>query len=218
VWAATRLRPIGWTCPRTCHPTPNKDTIRLAQTRCGQVHRVEVIGYVDAEGDETSCRLLAERFLGGPLDGVRVVTVMLTSSVAKVYPCGLAEVGDTAGHVVERRGSLRDALRDGAGSGPSLAITCVFRAEASGEALMYVDCGGPHVGELVGVVADDGQPEANCAAAAESYIGDGFRMRKDLRLMWITGGHRVRCFAVDPTGDNALHATIKGLGSAALPR
>jgi hypothetical protein len=99
-----------------------------------------------------------------------------------------------------------------------MTITCLSRAGDRDEDWTYVDCAGPHAGELVGVVTDGGQPEVSCAAAAESYVGDGFRTRHDLRLMWIADEPHLRCFAVDPVGDNALHGSVKGVGSGPLPR
>jgi hypothetical protein len=188
--------------PAGLYPTPATDS-RLSSTACTEAHRVEVVGYTDGQRDEAKCRAEAEAFLGGPLEGARVSMTFPHSSTDGVYPCALVEVGDTAGHALDRSASLRDGLR---GAKP-LAVTCV--ADAGRDVWRYTLCNTEHAGELVGVVDDRGQPEVSCATAADSYI-KGFAGRKDFRLMWgPTGRAHLACYAVVTGGGNPLHASIK---------
>jgi hypothetical protein len=188
---------------------------RLKGTACANPHVVEMIGYIETEGDRSACRAMAERFLGGPLDAARIVTMLPHNGAESegLYPCAVAESGDTDGDVVKRTGSLRDTLRS---TGGPLAITCM--AHNGGDTWTYTACTAPHSAELLGVVADGGQPETSCRAAAESYIGKEFNARTDLELLWIAVPEHVACFATDKQDDNTLHTSIKSLGSAPLPR
>jgi hypothetical protein len=215
---------------------------------CAQTHTAEVfqVGQVDrglaaqardADGDQekaartamnaqarAACIGLASSYLGGDWRGTRIQ--VLASWIKPVdtghFGCALAEVVDPSGVTFQpRAGSLK-------GAAAQVAIGCV--ADNA-----YKPCDQPHDGEYTGTytLTPPGAPfdeakvreaaSKGCGEVVGRYVGAG---RTDLRVgyvgpttlsTWQGSDQTFACYALGTTPDK-LRGSIKGLGSAALPR
>jgi hypothetical protein len=172
---------------------------------------------------------------GWHLGRVSVVADWVEPTENGFYACALAEVGGPgAESFVTRQESLVGALQDG--DAAPLAIACVERG--TGDVLRYVDCARPHDGEFVGAYtitpldapfnADAVRSAATkgCTDVALSYLGlPATGTRDDLSAAsvgpktasdWLGSDQTFACYVL--AKDGKVRGSVRGLGSASLPR
>ncbi|WP_412540039.1 septum formation family protein [Longispora sp. K20-0274] len=216
---------------------------------CTKAHEIETffVGRVsaslsaaDAEKEiDGTCRVEADKFLGGPRGTGRVATTSYMEENAdhlakRWFSCEVAEVGNAAGTtLVTRTGSLRGAL---AGPGP-VVLGCAN--SAAHDFVFLPDCAAPHTAEFVGLytLADDANPAddeardrsvgAGCQKAVTDFLGWDQRTFESSDLIDVTfwgpgaaevrDGNRVfQCF-VTTVEDRKLTGSLKGLGAGKVP-
>lgn len=184
-------------------------------------------------------------YVGGPWNTARLwigvvhPTPAAWTGGSRWYRCEVLEISSVEddGGVVERAGSLRDALS--AAAGDSLALGCyAVRQDSAGAiaAMPAVACGAEHNAEFAGIwkAGDLAYPKNDaawrpfhdgCRGVVARYTG--VPDDKDLQYrtgvvslpgseeIWALGDHSVRCYLwVDGA---ELTASIKGKGTKSLP-
>jgi hypothetical protein len=210
----------------------------------GQVNRELAAKAASGKGDDAkitqnlmygearrACVVQAPAFLGGDWHAARVQVIAnwIKPQRTGYFACAAVEAtAPGSKRLVTRTASLRDALKSPGG----LGITCVARQGAD---LAYSSCDGPHAGEYVGgyTVTPQGAPfveegvratvASGCGNLAAEYIG---APRTDLRPAyvgplsagdWLGSDQTFACYAM-ATGAEVLSRSVKGLGTAPLPR
>jgi hypothetical protein len=201
-----------------------------AQARQGAGDEAKVAQRLMYGQARSACIGVADTYLGGRwrTARVQVVASWIKPQQTGHFGCAVIEVADPAGtRFVPRTGSLRGAL-----GGDGLSIGCVA---GTGADLAYAPCDQPHEGQYTGtyIITPPGAPfdgekvraaaESGCAEVARKYIGAD---RADLRIGyvgptsssdWLGSDQTFACYSLS-TGAEKLRGSLKGLGSAPLPR
>ncbi|GIG63309.1 hypothetical protein Lfu02_76810 [Longispora fulva] len=216
---------------------------------CTKAHEIETffVGRVsaslsaaDAEKEvDGTCRVEADKFLGGPRGTGKVATTSYTEENAdhlakRWFSCDVAEVGNAAGTtLVTRTGSLRGAL---AGTSP-LLLGCAN--STTHDFVFLPDCAAAHTTEFAGLytLADDAAPAdddardrsvgAGCQKTVTDFLGWDQQTFETSDLIDVTfwgpkaaevrDGNRVfQCF-VTTFKDRKLTGSVKGLGAGKVP-
>jgi len=230
--------------------------IALPRVPCEQPHTVETYhvadypaetaarssppapGAPEARAAFAGCETAARGYLGDDwyLGRLYLVVTMATApqweSGTRQFRCDLVEVAGPGGTVVQRTGSLRDALR---GDRP-IASRCYNEVASSGVAgdeLSRVDCASPHDLEFTGVVEGTGDTapiddralrsvaEPGCRAVLAKHLGVSGQSRLKLGWSWWgvrdadwrRGDRKIFCYAREPD-DRKLVGSVRGIGEA----
>ena len=265
-WAAIPA-PTGFTpVAGTCH-LGNFATVGTRATYdevdCQLKHRTETV-YVGsypsptADADEPpaegsagaraayrACDLAATDYVGGPWRtarlwiGVTHPSAAAWSGGSRWFRCDVLEIStiEDDGGLVQRAGSLRDALKQGASP---LRLTCyAIKLDANGaiDTMPGVSCAARHNAEFVGVwyagstapypktAAQWGALHDGCRKLIAQYVGvpddEDLQYRTGVVSLpggadvWALGDRGVRCYLW--LEGSALTASLKGKGVAGLP-
>jgi putative regulator of septum formation len=265
-WAAMPT-PTGFTpVSDTCH-LGNFATVGTRSTYdevdCQLKHRTETV-YVGtyaapaADADEPpadgsagaraayrECDLATTKYVGGPWRTARLwIGVTHPSAAAwgggsRWFRCDVLEISsiEDDGGLVQRAGSLRDALRE---AGSSLRLTCyAIKLDADGaiDTMPGARCTAKHNAEFVGIwnagsnvpypkTADQWATlHDGCRKLIAQYVGvpddDDLQYRSGVVSLpggddvWVQGDHGVRCYLW--LDGSALTSSLKGKGMTGLP-
>ncbi len=231
--------PVACTAPHTAEIfyTGQVDhaLLKAAKTAKGSAAQVNDV-LIQAEA-RSGCSGHVAAYLGGPWRGAQVslIPTFLTPKADGFFACTLAQVSDPGGtHIVTRSASLKGAVTD-----PKAAdITIDCYADAADGAPSFTPCAEAHSGEYVGTftVTPLGAPyngaelqttvTQGCQSLVDRFVGlpAGAKSRTDLRasyvgptssLTWVGSDQSFACYASTST---PIRGSIKGLGTAGLPR